>query len=150
AFADTLNFTHAARRVGLSQPALFERVRRLSGDLSVPLYERAGKHLRLTDQGLRVAAHAREAIARSERFVRELKGEVARESVTLAAGEGAFLSLLGPALARFAADAASELRLRTLGTPAACEAVRAGEADLAVGVIDLVPPGLAARDVART
>ncbi|WP_437330757.1 LysR family transcriptional regulator [Sorangium sp. So ce381] len=149
AFADTLNFTHAARRVGLSQPALFERVRRLGDELGAPLYERTGKQLRLTDRGLRVAAHARDAVARAEAFARDLRGEPQRESVTLAAGEGAFLYLLGPALARFAAEGAS-LRLLTLGAPSACAAVRAGDAHLAVGVLDLVPPELVARDVLRT
>jgi DNA-binding transcriptional LysR family regulator len=149
AFADTLNFTQAARRVGLSQPALFERVRRLADDLGAPLYEREGKTLRLTDRGLRVAAHARDTLARADAFVRELRDEPLRESVTLAAGEGAFLYLLGPALARFAADGTS-LRLLTLGAPSACEAVRAGDAHLAVGVLDLVPSGLVAREIVRT
>ncbi|APR87526.1 LysR family transcriptional regulator YbhD [Minicystis rosea] len=149
AFADTLNFTHAARRVGLSQPALFERVRRLGDLLGAPLYERAGRQIRLTDRGLRVAAHARETLARAEAFVRDLRGEPQRETVTLAAGEGAFLYLLGPALSRFAAEGTS-LRLLTLGAPSACEAVRAGDADLAVGVLDLVPRELQARDVLRT
>jgi DNA-binding transcriptional LysR family regulator len=149
AFADTLNFTHAARAVGLSQPALFERVRRLQDELGAPLYERRGKQILLTDRGLRVAAHAREALARADAFVRELRGEPAREAVTLAAGEGAFLYLLGPALSRFSAEGTS-LRLLTLGAPSACEAVRAGDAQLAVGVIDLVPSGLVAKDVLRT
>lgn len=161
AFADTRNFTHAARRLGLSQPAFFERIRRLSDALGVPLYERQGKQIRLTAQGLRLSAHAREALVRSEACVREIRGEAARETVTLAAGEGAFLYFLGPALTRFvtaargeggasAREPAAALRLLTLGTPAACEAVRAGEAQLAVGVVDLVPEGLVAADVLRT
>ncbi len=149
AFADTLNFTHAARRVGLSQPALFERVARLAADLGTPLYERTGKQIRLTAQGLRVAAHAREALARADAFVRDLRGEAAREAVALAAGEGAFLYLLGPALARFAAEG-THLSLMTLGAPAACDAVLAGEAHLAVAVLDSIPAGLVARDVLRT
>src|SRR3954466_4732227 len=98
AFADTLNFTHAARRVGLSQPALFERVKRLADDLGAPLYERAGRQLRLTERGQRVAAHARDALSRADVFMRDLRGEPAREAVTLAAGEGAVLYPLGPAL----------------------------------------------------
>ena len=149
AFADTRSFTQAARRVGLSQPALFERVRRLSDEIGAPLYERSGKELRLTERGLKVAAHARDALARAEAFAREIRGEPAREVVTLAAGEGAFLYLLGPALARFAGEAAG-LRLLTLGAASACEAVRAGDAHLGVGVLDLVPAGLTARDVRRT
>jgi DNA-binding transcriptional LysR family regulator len=149
AFADTLNFTRAARHVGLSQPALFERVKRLSDELGAPLYERVGKQLQLTERGERVAAHARDTLARAEAFARELRGEPAREAVTLAAGEGAFLYLLGPALTTIA-DEGVTLRLLTLGAQSACEAVRAGDAQLAVGVLDLVPPGLVSRDVVRT
>ncbi len=150
AFADTLNFTHAARSVGLSQPALFERVQRLSALVAgAPLYEREGRQIRLTDRGQRVAAHARDTLARADVFARDLAGEPANETVTLAAGEGAFLYLLGPAIARFVTSAIS-LRLLTLGAPAACDAVRDGDAHLAVGVIDLVPPGLVARDIRRT
>ncbi|WP_437873430.1 helix-turn-helix domain-containing protein [Sorangium sp. So ce363] len=37
AFADPLNFTHAARRVGLSQPALFERRPELVAEPAHPL-----------------------------------------------------------------------------------------------------------------
>ena len=37
AFADELHFTRAAARVGLSQPALFERVQRLGAVTDVPL-----------------------------------------------------------------------------------------------------------------
>lgn len=149
-FAETLNFTHAAKRVGLSQPALFERVQRLAALVGgAPLHERVGRRIQLTERGQRVAAHARDTLARADAFARDLAGEPAHETVTLAAGEGAFLYLLGPAIARFAAPGVS-LRLLTLGAPAACEAVRVGDAHLAVGVIDLVPAGLVARDIQRT
>ena len=60
AFAEERNFTRAARRVGLSQPALFERVQRLQALLELPLYRREGRALVLTEQGVRLAAHARE------------------------------------------------------------------------------------------
>lgn len=149
AFADTLNFTHAARRVGLSQPALFERVRRLADCVGAPLYERHGRQMVLTERGRRMAAHAREVLDRADLVLRELRGEPPRDLVTLASGEGAFLYLLGPALSSFAEEGA-HLRLLTLGAPSACEAVRTGEAHLAVAVLDLVPPGLSAREVVRT
>ncbi len=150
AFAEHRNFTTAARAVGLSQPALFERVKRLGEALGVPLYERAGRSLELTPQGVQVAAHARETLARGEAFARELRGEVARETVTLAAGEGSFLYLLGPALAGFVRGESAGLRLLTLGGAATAEAVKTGEAQLGVAAIDLVPRGLEARDVTRT
>ncbi|MCB9755003.1 MAG: LysR family transcriptional regulator [Myxococcales bacterium] len=169
AFATARSFTHAAARVGLSQPALFERVRRLQEQLGVTLYEREGRALRLTDAGVRVAAFAREELARARGFSRALTGAPSEERVTLAAGEGAYLYLLGPALRAFTrrprrgpknmSNSPSsntgppprcELRVLTLGGPSALEAVREGEAALAVGVFDLVPRGLLARDILQT
>ncbi|NMO14179.1 LysR family transcriptional regulator [Pyxidicoccus fallax] len=151
AFADTLNFTRAAARVGLSQPALFERVKRLSDEVGAVLYERSGRHIHLTETGARVAAFAREQLERSQAFLDDLRGEARRETVVLAAGEGTYLYLLGPLLRRFARDeGADSLHLLTRGAPSAAEAVREGAAHLAVGVLDLVPDGLIARELLRT
>ncbi|MCB9742245.1 MAG: LysR family transcriptional regulator [Alphaproteobacteria bacterium] len=149
AFADTLNFTHAARQVGLSQPALHERVGRLSEALGVQLYLREGRNLALTEDGVAVAAYARESLSRSARFLATLKGE-AEDRVALAAGKGAYLYLLGPALRAFRARAAAQLTLLSLGGPDAARAVRAGEVQLAFGAYDLIHPELEAVEVLRT
>ncbi len=151
AFALTLNFTHAARAVGLSQPALFERIGRLAEQLGAALYEREGRTLRLTAAGTRVAAFAREELARASAFLGELHGEDRRQTVTLAAGEGAYLYLLGPALRAFArADPDTTLCLLTRGGKDSVSAVREGAAQLAVAAIDLVPDDLLAHDLLRT
>jgi DNA-binding transcriptional LysR family regulator len=151
AFALTLNFTHAARAVGLSQPALFERIGRLAEQVGAALYEREGRTLRLTATGTRVAAFAREELARASAFLGELHGEDRRQTVTLAAGEGAYLYLLGPALRAFArADPDTTLCLLTRGGKDSVSAVREGAAQLAVAAIDLVPDDLLAHDLLRT
>lgn len=151
AFADALNFTHAAQVVGLSQPAMFERIARLTEDVGAALYERHGRQLRLTDAGVRVAAFAREELARAHAFLADLRGDARRERVVLAAGEGSYLYVLGPALRGFTRDHPdATLCLLTRGGPDALLAVREGAAHLAVGVIDLVPEDLDAHDLLRT
>lgn len=151
AFAEHLNFTRAARAVGLSQPAFFERIQRLAAEVGAALYEREGRLLRLTDAGARVAAFAREELARSQALLAELRGDARREVVTLAAGEGSYLYLLGPALRAFTrANPDTSLRLLTRGSRDAVLAVREGAAHLAVAVLDLVPDDLVARDLLRT
>ncbi len=150
AFAEAKNFTRAAKSVGLSQPALFERVKRLSDSVGATLYEKRGRELALTEAGRKVAAFAHEALQRAESFELELRGEPEPESVCLAAGEGSFLYLLGPAITAFMRQGKSRLRLLTLGAVNATEAVRSGEADLAVAALDLVPRGLVATEVLRT
>lgn len=150
AFAEVLHFTAAARTIGLSQPALFDRVQRLSERLDATLYVREGRRLALTSEGERVAAFAREALARADTFMGTLRGDSVAPRVSLAAGEGAFLYLLGPALGAFARAADRELDVRVLGGPNSSRAVRTGEVDLAVGVYDIVPGALLARDVVST
>lgn len=151
AFADALNFTHAARAVGLSQPALFERIQRLAEQVGAALYEREGRQLRLTEAGARVAAFAREELARAHAFVHELRGEAQREAVALAAGEGSYLYLLGPALKAFARERPDvSLRLLTRGSRDAVTAVREGAAQLGVAVLDLVPEDMQVRDLVTT
>ncbi len=147
AFSATMNFTKAARAIGLSQPALFERVRKLEDALELKLYAKEGRALTLTPQGVEVAAFARTALSSAERFCAKLRGEVS-ESVTLAAGEGAYLYLLGPALAKIRPPQA--LRLLTLGGPDSIAAVRTAEAHLAVGVFDLKPRGLMTQPILQT
>ena len=49
--AETLNFTEAARRTGISQPSLTKSIRRLEEELGAPLVYRDGKDTRLTALG---------------------------------------------------------------------------------------------------
>lgn len=146
AFAETRNFTRAAAQVGLSQPALFERVKRLGDRLDRPLYRRIGRSLELTPEGEELAAFGRDMLARATAFEAAMAGEPAVTPVRLAAGEGTFLYVLGPALRAFDGEVAP----RVLGGPSAAEALRLGEVELAVGAFDLVPRGLRARDVLTT
>ncbi len=141
AFADELHFTRAAARVGLSQPALFERVQRLGTLLDAELYRRVGRGVELTERGRALEAYAREVLTEAHGFEARFRGHTPREVVTLAAGEGSYLHLLPSAVRAFRADGGS-LELLTMGARDAMGAVLAGRADLAVVVIDLVPDGL--------
>jgi LysR family hydrogen peroxide-inducible transcriptional activator len=54
--ADTLNFTEAARRSGVSQPSLTRAIQRLEEELGGPLIYRDGKDTRLTTLGRDILA----------------------------------------------------------------------------------------------
>lgn len=150
AFGDCRNLTRAARAVGVSQPALFERLRRLSDIIGEPLYARAGRELVLTDTGKRMLAFARDQQDRHAELLAELRGTSHARQVTLAAGEGTYLYLIGPALDRAARDPAIDLQPLTLGARDTLEALRAGRAQLGVAVIDLVPRGIDAEPLLAT
>lgn len=129
AFADTLNFVRAGERLHLSQPAVHLQVRKLEADLGVALYRRRGRALELTSEGKLLRQFAEETRGRTEDFLALLHGQASQRPVVLAAGEGAYLYLLGPAIRSHAGP----LRLLTRDGEQTVEAVRSGEAD--VGVI---------------
>lgn len=140
-FADRLNFTHAARELHISQPALHVQIKKLTEAVGRPLYRRAGRALTLTAEGRRLAAYGREVEQRGRQVLAEVRGETAAAPVVLASGQGAFLYLLGGAIRRFLRQRGA-LRLATLPGPDAIEAVRDARAHLAVVAADAPPPDL--------
>jgi DNA-binding transcriptional LysR family regulator len=149
AFADHGSFTRAARSMHLSQPALHVQVKKLAEALGVTLYRREGQRLVLTADGRRVAAFGREVADRT----RELADALARggrtDPVVLAAGEGAYLYLIGEGVRRFLAGGAAPLQLLTRDGQGTLEAVRGGEAHVGVAAIDVLPHDLSARLLAE-
>jgi len=145
-FADTLNFSESARLLHISQPALHAKVRKLSEQLDATLYVRVGSALQLTQTGEQVARHARELLTFNRRFVKGLAVGQDTPVVTLAAGEGAYLYLLGKALSQFSGPGASpHLQLLTRNRDEAVQAVRAGQAQLGIAPLGTVPADLQAR-----
>ncbi|MDI1483828.1 LysR family transcriptional regulator [Polyangium sp. y55x31] len=135
AFAEHKNFTHAARALGLSQPALHAQVQKLAEVVGAPLYRRVGRALVLTDGGERVAAYARRTLAQQAEFVEGLRAGRPRTRVVLSAGEGAYLYLIGEAVQRSVRDARTPLSLLVRDAAGTLAAVRTGEAH--VGVLPL-------------
>jgi LysR family transcriptional regulator, low CO2-responsive transcriptional regulator len=147
-FAETMNFTHAAQALHISQPALHVQIRKLSESLGVPLYVRRGRTLELTVQGRHVLAFGREQQERADQFLAELDPGARDTSVVLAAGEGTLLNLLSDALRAFQRVKHVKLHVLTRDRDQAIAAVQVGEAHLAVTVVDDVPANLVARKVA--
>jgi LysR family transcriptional regulator, low CO2-responsive transcriptional regulator len=142
-FADTLNFSESARLLHISQPALHAKVRKLSEQLDAKLYLRVGSALQLTSAGEQVARHARELLLLNQRFVKGLAQGQEQVVVSLAAGEGAYLYLLGKALSQFSGPGASpHLQLLTRNRDASVQAVRAGQAQLGIAPLGAVPADL--------
>lgn len=63
AVAERQHFTRAAEELSISQPALTAHVRDLERHLGTPLFERAGRGVRLTDTGHLVLGYARRLLA---------------------------------------------------------------------------------------
>src|ERR671925_1887270 len=67
AVAEEEQFTRAAERVSVAQPAVSAQIRRLERELGEALFHRDQRSVRLTDAGKGLLPHARAALAAAER-----------------------------------------------------------------------------------
>lgn len=65
--AETLNFTRAAERCNVSQPALTKAVKNLEEELRAPIFTREGKRVRLSDFGRSILPTLRQMQEQAER-----------------------------------------------------------------------------------
>jgi DNA-binding transcriptional LysR family regulator len=63
ALADELNFTRAAARAHVAQPALSQQIRRLEDELGMRLVERTTRQVRLTEAGTTLVSRGRRIMA---------------------------------------------------------------------------------------
>lgn len=149
AFAEHLNFTHAAAQLHISQPALHMHVQKLSRTLGVPLYQRRGKALEITPEGHEVLACGRELLARGRELRDSLHAIEQVKPVVMCSGEGAYLYLLGDAIRRFQARCRAPLQLLARNAEDTVTAVTSGEADVGVVPVTSRMPGIYAEPIAN-
>ncbi len=135
AIAATGSITAAAHQLGSSQPAVSQHLRRLEQRLGMPVVERVGRGVRLTDAGRILAEHA-EAVDRALRAATEEVAALAglrSGRVRLVAFPSAS-SMLVPRLLARVSDEVPGLGVSFVEAepPEAVAAVRAGEADVAI------------------
>ncbi len=149
AFAEDTNLSRAARRVHLSQPAVHAQLKALAAELGAPLYERVGRGLVLTREGIEVLAFARETNARTEELRSRLRPEGDGKRVVLAAGAGALVHLLAPGLRTFGRGRRTRVEVVAADAAQALALVRRGEAHVGVGVLPSTPADLEVTVLAR-
>jgi len=138
----------AARRVGLSQPAMSHALARLREMLGDQLLVRSGREMMLTPRAIELAEPLRLALEGLERVTRTepaFDPAEARLRFVVQASDGAALSLLPAVVAEVQRLAPGvELSVRSLGDNLCLEPLDKGEVDvaLAMGRIDRLPDRL--------
>lgn len=127
--AETLNFTVAARRSGVSQPTLTRAIRRLEEDLGGLLIYRDGKNSRLTPLGAEVATEfrrvdlaLRNVREHSENFIHGQR-RIIEIAVAATIGPLVFMEFFATAMAQMPAV---ELNIRHINAREAADAVLSG------------------------
>lgn len=75
--ASHLNYSHAAKELYLSQPAVSMQIKQLEGHIGLPLFEQMGKRIYLTDAGRELYQYSRaitQQLAEMEAVINEMKG----------------------------------------------------------------------------
>ncbi len=91
--ADAGNFSRAAKRLGVSQPAVSQQMRDLELGLRAVLFQRRGKRISLTSAGLVFQEHARTILHQVEKSLQEVGSEPGELRGTLRVGIIPYLSL---------------------------------------------------------
>src|SRR3954465_10962219 len=124
-----------AEALAYSPSAVSQGLATLQREAGVPLTERVGRRLRLTEAGLRLVAHADVLLERLEEAEAELQAsaELVAGRVRVGALQTPLLSLVPPALAALA-DRHPDLRveLQELEPEASLPAVALGELEVAI------------------
>ncbi len=120
AVVDAGGFRAAARRLGVSQPLLSQRLRRLEEQLGAPLIERGQRGGAPTPHGLRLLPHARELLEGARRAA----ALFAPRPLVIGAARNPGLYMLPPLLR-------PEEELRLSSNPEALEWLAQGQTDIA-------------------
>ncbi|BBY47733.1 LysR family transcriptional regulator [Mycolicibacterium arabiense] len=150
AVAEEANFTRAAGRVHVAQPAVSAQIARLERELGEPLFDRGKREVRLTAAGTALLPHARAAlasVAAARTAVDEL-GQLVRGSVAIGAVTAHDVDLPGLLAEFHVAHPGVDISLGSDDSEALIDGIRMGRLDAAiVSISDHVPDGLAAEVV---
>ena len=144
AIAEAGHMTRAAEALGVSQPALSAAVRKLEEELGVPLFDRTGRGVTLTEAGRVFVGHASGALRDVEAGRRAVRALAGLETGTIRVGGGATAMgyLLPPAVRAVRAEHPGlRFYVREAGSDAIAGAILTGELDLGIVTLPITHPG---------
>ena len=106
--AELQNFSKAARQLGYSQSAVTMQIKQLEEELHAQLFDRIGKHIRLTQAGQRLLPHALEildGVRRAQSITREPEEVSGR--LRIGTAESLLINVLPPVIIEVSTQTAS-------------------------------------------
>ncbi|WP_457668936.1 LysR family transcriptional regulator [Thiolapillus sp.] len=135
AVADSGSFSAAAQQLYLTQPAVSKRLAALEAELGIKLFDRIGRHVRLTHAGEVLLPKAREILLQTQdmkHLASSLQTEISG-ALLLGTSHHIGLHRLPPILRAFRNRfPAVDLDIRFMDSEAACMAVEKGELEMAI------------------
>jgi DNA-binding transcriptional LysR family regulator len=146
------SFSAAAKALHLAQPSLSEQIRRLEGELGVPLFLRVGRGVVPTEAGRALLPHAERVLAEVEAARAAVRG--VRDVRAGTASFGTFSTAVYYLLADLAeafTDRYPGVRLRIVGlnSSAVADDVRAGRLEAGLVVLPVDADGLVVKPALR-
>ena len=133
AIVETGSFTRAADTVSKTQSAVSMQIKRLEERLGAPLFERDGRHSRLTAQGELLLEHARRIVRLNEEALALFSKDALEGNVRLGTPDDYADRFLPEILARFSrANPRAEVTVTCEPTPNLLERIHNGDLDLAI------------------
>ena len=129
--AELHSFSRAARELDYSQSAVSSQIAQLEEELAVPLFDRVGKTVRLTDAGQTFLHYARTLLTTAQQAKAALQpAPEASGTLRVAIADSLCSALMPPLLARFHALCPRvEVSLRTATTQEMQDLLSANQAD---------------------
>ena len=144
--AETLNFTQAAQRLGLTQPAVSHQMKALEEELGEPLFLRVKRGVLLSEAGQLALQHARRILDDADDLRQRLSGSGGRLTgrVRAAAATQAFVHLFARLFEQFMkAHPGVDLSFRTtVSTEQTLADIQNGAADVGFVALPVYSPAL--------
>jgi DNA-binding transcriptional LysR family regulator len=102
-----------AKQLGLTQPAITQRVRKIERVFGEPILQKAGRHVRLTKEGRAICVKAADALS----LMREVAAEPSGQSLTIGTGPLAGPVWLWPTISEMHEQAPAQLYHCFIGAP---------------------------------
>lgn len=150
--AQLRNFTRAAERLKVAQPALSQQIRDLEAELGIRLLDRTTRRVELTEAGREFERSAAKILDDIDRAAREAQGLAHRERGRVSIAAPPLLSALvvPAAMAEFRAKYPGiQVVLADLRTDQIVSRVRSGEVDCGLGTFRSGEDGISATPIAR-